>query len=107
MGRQVKEVAPAGLLPVDRRGKGRPAAEEARMGDRVVVVFIVTTAVVRLVGGLIGWLATASGERARARTLVAVLRAAGPGAALTDQRPDGTELSLDRPAAGGTGDDGA
>jgi hypothetical protein len=79
------------------------------MGDRAVVVFIVTTGVVRLAGALIGWLATMSGERGRARTLVAVLRAAGPEVALTDQRPDGTALWLGR--AGGparvAGGDGA
>ena len=55
---------------------------------------LVTMTAVQLVSAAIGWLAEYSREHERARTLVALLRLAGPGAVLIDKRTDGAVLSL-------------
>jgi hypothetical protein len=49
---------------------------------------------VHLLAAVIGWRSACAAERVRARTLVALLRATGPGAELTDRRADGACLSV-------------
>lgn len=57
-------------------------------------VLVALVGAVHLLGAVIGWRSACAAERVRARTLVAVLRLAGPGVVLTDRRPDGARLSV-------------
>ncbi|HVQ95723.1 MAG TPA: hypothetical protein VMU51_32155 [Mycobacteriales bacterium] len=59
-----------------------------------LAAILVATTAVQLASLAISWLAGYFGERERARTLVALLRLAGPGAVLIDRRPSGVALSL-------------
>jgi hypothetical protein len=64
------------------------------VGDPVIVALVVTAGMVQLIGAVIAAVAARATERARARTLLALLDLAGPGAVLTDRRPDGSLLLL-------------
>jgi hypothetical protein len=66
-------------------------------------VLVATMGAVHLLGAVIGWRSACAAERVRARTLVALLRLTGPGAVLTDRRPDGACLHL-RPGSAGDSD---
>jgi hypothetical protein len=64
------------------------------VGDPVIVALVVTAGMVQLIGAVIAAVAARATERARARTLLALLDLAGPGVVLTDRRPDGSLLLL-------------
>ena len=59
---------------------------------------MVTWGVIRLVRALIDWRARIGYERARAASVVDVLRAVPSGVTVRDSRADGTMLSIEIPA---------
>jgi hypothetical protein len=63
-----------------------------------VWVPMVAWGVVKLLRALIDWRARVSYERARATSVVEVLRAARAGATVQENRADGTELRIHIPA---------
>jgi hypothetical protein len=60
--------------------------------EPMMVVLVAAMGTVRLIGAVIGWLGVRSAERARARTLLALVRAVGPGAEVRDRRVGGQVL---------------
>ena len=60
--------------------------------EPMMVLLVATLGTVRLSCAVIGWLGVRSAERARARTLLALIRAVGPGAELSDRRVGGQVL---------------
>ena len=63
---------------------------------------MVAWGVVRLVRALIDWRASIGYERARAASVVDVLRAVPAGVTMRDSRADGTVLRIEIPARAGT-----
>ena len=60
--------------------------------EPMMVLLVTMMGTVRLIGAVIVWLGARSAERSRARTLLALVRAVGPGAEVRDRRQGGDVL---------------